>query len=352
MRSTCVGGARDPVVVAGVVAWSAAAAWAGLRAAHAPSVAVATVLGVAGAVVVARSLARRYPSAFPAVVAVAGTAVLLVSDRPLLDGLRGPLGYGNASAAAAVLVGATAWVAAARAPARVAWVGWTAGAALLTVPVWTGARAATVSSLGVAAGLLGATTRRVHRTRLLLLVVTWLTVVVVTTLLAVVHGRSDGQAASTRVAAAAVSERRLDLWADALELWQDEPVVGIGLGQFAQRSHTARADRDAARAHHEYLQATAETGLVGLVTASGAIASLVILMWRTGSDRGTAVAVMALGGLFVHAAVDHVLHYSVVVAAAAVLVGVATADAPDGVRGGRLWHGPFPQTRRSPIVEQ
>lgn len=328
MTSIGVGGSRDPVVVVGVVAWSAVAAWAAARAAHAPVAAAATTLAVGGAVVVARSLARRYPWTFPAVAAAAGTAVLLVPDRPLLDGLRGPLGYGNASAAAAVLVGAIAWVAAARAPAPARWIGWVVGAGLLAVPVWTGARAATLSSLAVVAGLVGATTRRRHRMRLLLLLVAWLAVVVATTGLAAAHDRSEGTAPPARAAAAAVSERRLDLWADALELWQQEPVVGIGLGQFVQRSHTARGDRDAARAHHEYLQATAETGLVGVLAASAAIAPLVILMWRTMPDRGTAVAVMALGGLFVQAAVDHVLHFAVVVAGAVILVGIAMADAP------------------------
>lgn len=317
----------------------AAVVWSALRTPDDPVGATLRVVAVVAIVVLARRLTARWPWQVPAVVVLVAVTGFLVSDHGLLERWRGPVGYANASAAAVVLVGALAWTTAARAPSRVVRVASAAvGALLLLVPWAIGARAAAFGSLLVVSGLLGPTTRRAHRLRVATMAVI-VGLAVVTTIALATTG-SIGPVEDR--AGQALSERRLTLWGDAVQIWRRAPVVGVGIGGFVEHSPTARADRDALRAHNEYLQLAAETGVVGLLIAVGAGVWAVRSFWRSRPDRGIALAMMAFGGLLLHASIDYVLHAEAVVALGAATLGVAVGVAvgPTRPRAPRPWTKP------------
>lgn len=102
---------------------------------------------------------------------------------------------------------------------------------------------------------------------------------------------------------------RAELWAAAAELVDEEPVRGIGPGEFADRTPVSE-DADLRWAHHEYLQVGAELGAVGLGLVL-AVAAYVWgrLWWLSGSHpSAAAVGGAALAIIGLHATVDHVWH--------------------------------------------
>lgn len=115
---------------------------------------------------------------------------------------------------------------------------------------------------------------------------------------------------------------RGELWTAAADLARDEPVWGVGAGGFERRNPVS-GDPDLRWAHHGYLQALAEYGLVGfglLVAILGwcACLSLAVAQRRPmlGSLGGAAVALVGL-----HAAVDYVWHIPAVLITFALLFG-------------------------------
>jgi peptidoglycan/xylan/chitin deacetylase (PgdA/CDA1 family)/O-antigen ligase len=133
------------------------------------------------------------------------------------------------------------------------------------------------------------------------------------------------EALVVRRATDVLGERRVSLWRDGLDLVLRNPLTGVGPGQFAEERSTARNDPDARWAHHGFLQQGAETGLVGFV--------LFILLflwgfWRL-SSVGSGVAVIgafALVALGVLACSDYVLHFPLLTATTAALVGTAVGS--------------------------
>jgi hypothetical protein len=63
-------------------------------------------------------------------------------------------------------------------------------------------------------------------------------------------GRSGAEAASSTV-------ERIDCWAEALSMWREHPLLGVGLGQFGEYHYMT--------AHNSYLLALAELGLPGML---------------------------------------------------------------------------------------
>jgi O-antigen ligase len=153
-----------------------------------------------------------------------------------------------------------------------------------------------------------------------------LAVVVMTVVLAAV---STAETGPRSVAEQALSERRTALWHDALDMVAREPVVGVGPGGFSVLSPTAVSNPDTSETHSAYLQQAAETGLPGLALA------LCLLVWayvglaRSGREPPLAVVgVAALTAFAVHAAVDYIAHFPVVVATAAFFVGLLSRPEP------------------------
>jgi O-Antigen ligase len=111
---------------------------------------------------------------------------------------------------------------------------------------------------------------------------------------------------------------RLDTWSAALRATLASPVVGHGLGTFADavpRYKTAWGELRAEHAENEYLELLVEAGVAGLVLAAVAIALVlraVVRALRAGTDRlhrGLGIgALAALAAALLHAGVDFNLH--------------------------------------------
>jgi hypothetical protein len=131
--------------------------------------------------------------------------------------------------------------------------------------------------------------------------------------------------AAALVAEAGVTERRLDLWHEALSLLREHPG-GAGVGAFAVESPTARSDPDAMFAHHEFLERGAELGWTGFVLTIGLFVwALLRLFSVPHADVVTVLAAAAIAGLGIHASVDYVLRTPHVVVAAAAVLGTGIA---------------------------
>jgi O-antigen ligase len=74
-----------------------------------------------------------------------------------------------------------------------------------------------------------------------------------------------------RLLDANLTERRVALSSDTVDLFQSEPLTGVGPGRFRALSPTALADQDARWAHNEYLEVAAETGVFGLILVVGLV---------------------------------------------------------------------------------
>ncbi len=119
-----------------------------------------------------------------------------------------------------------------------------------------------------------------------------------------------------------LTERRVALWSDAVDVMSENPVNGVGPGRFRQVSPVVQTDRDEPWAHNDFLQVGAETGLLGFVLLVG------LFLWgfarlATIGSPGTTVALgaVALTALGVHGCVEYVLQFPAVVLAGAALVG-------------------------------
>lgn len=89
---------------------------------------------------------------------------------------------------------------------------------------------------------------------------------------------------------------RWDAWRNAVELWREQPLTGIGLGQFRLRSGGAARDENP---HNLYIQVLAENGLISFVPLA---LLLLYLGWRSASTPWFGlfggVAVMQMGNNF------------------------------------------------------
>ena len=141
-----------------------------------------------------------------------------------------------------------------------------------------------------------------------------------TAVLAVAH---DADPDLTDPAARVLTERRLDLWSDAVDLAADHPLTGVGSGRFEEESATARASRDTKPAHSTWLEAAAETGV------PGGLLLLALALWplaAVGTGRAAAVGAAAWTAFCLHASVDYVTDTVGVVVLAALVVGLASSD--------------------------
>jgi O-antigen ligase len=131
--------------------------------------------------------------------------------------------------------------------------------------------------------------------------------------------------------AEALSERRVALWHDAVDITVEHPLTGVGPGRFPQVSPTAMADADTQAAHSAVLEQAAETGL------PGALLLVALMLWaliRTGPGDGGSrgrdaraaamVAVAAWLALALHTSVDYVADYPAVLAVAGLVTGLGT----------------------------
>ena len=125
---------------------------------------------------------------------------------------------------------------------------------------------------------------------------------------------------------------------DGLRMWRDHPVLGVGLGDFETaypRYQSFPSDLWIDHAHNDYVEAAAETGLVGAALILAALALFFYLAFRNvthlfGSNAGWVRLGAAIGccGLLVHSLGDFNLHIPANAAWFAVLAGIATSERP------------------------
>ncbi len=71
---------------------------------------------------------------------------------------------------------------------------------------------------------------------------------------------------------------RFNIWAIALQMWQDNPIIGTGLGTFfdnmANGGYDSYNTKGTQRAHNDLVELSTELGLLGILLFSGAVISL------------------------------------------------------------------------------
>lgn len=303
------------VSIAGALLTVLLAAWSFLVHPHAsggPAMA-AMVLGGAAAWIGGGWLARR--RAVVPGIAVA-TLVTIATSVGLPASLSGgatapPLGYANASAALLTIGVAGALSAAAHAQARVrtgllVWAGLLAAASfatgsravavccILLLLMWPRLRSGPAAGWQVVAALLvgGAT------------------------LATVLLGATDSPSPGTDVIPQTVGSTRVDLWADALAIFAEQPVLGIGPGEFSQHSAVAAGDPDLRWAHSTPMQVLAELGLVGFGLLVG-IACWIVLRLGRGA--------VFFGVLGLQPTIDYILTFPAVLGGSAFVLGAVAA---------------------------
>jgi hypothetical protein len=281
--------------------------------------ATAAVLGPLGVVVLGRLVGR--PRSVPLAVAAAG----------LLAGLAATMSRAGVIALAMGLVVLAALLGV-RAVARAA-VGPVAGALVAMLGLLPSMPAAgrpqpVLALVGLGAGLaLAAVTARFR----------WeaATVVLGGVLLATIAGLSGGDGvgdAGRALAEARVnlaSPDRIDASHAALRLVAQQPLTGTGPGHADLRWRgDDRGVQLFAYVHNEYLQLTAELGLVGLALLGILLVALARLLWCArpadpGAARASWAGVVAAAAAFaVHSGFDFVWHLPAVVVTVTLLVGL------------------------------
>lgn len=272
------------------------------------------------------------PALIPGAVALVAVAIAARAPADVLssDPLSGPFGYANAkgaffalAAVAALMVAASSIHVALRIPAVLAAV------ALAAVPFVVRSFApGALLLLLVPLGLLPWSARSV-RIAVAGSALAVMIAIGATSFLAVSYHPwpPDRGAVEDRVTEA-LTERRIALWRDAIELVRDRPVTGVGPSRFAVTSPIARADEDARWAHHAFLQQGAEQGAPGLAILLAVFGwAFAGLLLHPRPTRYVALGAVGLAVVGVHASIDYALHFPAVPVAAAAVAGSATAVA-------------------------
>lgn len=280
------------------------------------------------AAAVGYTLARTRGSEHVVVVTAAiviGILVSVIASGP--DAFSGAplapvLGYANANAALYTLGVAAAAIVATFAEWRWArWLGWTLALVMLAFAVINTSKAGV--ALAIAVLIVAVAARWLGRWVALLAPLLVLGAVGVTVALGLTYGT-----ATVPTLEEGLTERRIVLWSEALDIAVDEPIFGVGPGMFAETSPTALSDADARWAHSAYFEVAAETGIVG------AVLLIAVLFWTYGTlyrslqdPRLVVIGTAAVTALAIHAAIDYVAHFAAVVLIAAILAGLASGPA-------------------------
>ncbi|MBI3875873.1 MAG: O-antigen ligase family protein, partial [Verrucomicrobia bacterium] len=122
-------------------------------------------------------------------------------------------------------------------------------------------------------------------------------------------------------------ETRFHLWKPAVEMWKDNPWIGVGPGHFDARFRQYRPEliqRRPDRVHNDYLNTLADWGIIGAALVATAWALLFLGAWQTwkyvaraqndlGGSHGNREAfllgaVVGLASLLVHSVTDFNFH--------------------------------------------
>jgi hypothetical protein len=285
---------------------------------------VAITAALAGAAAISALLAAVHRSIVPLSLAVVISWMAYRWNADLAGGpLSGPFGYRNAFGAL-LFLGAAAWLLGGLALHNRVATGLSivpAGALGFLAVRSSSAAAAGIVLVTVAAsiGWLGSTGAR---SAVVVSGIATLAALSLTVWLGASYERGrplTGLAAS--IADVGITERRVALWRDALEITSATPT-GIGHGAFGRTSPTALGDRDAIFAHNEFLETSADLGVAAAVLMVLLVAwGFVRLAVTRHADVVTAISAATLAGASIHACVDYVWHFPAIPIAAAALVG-------------------------------
>ncbi|MEV1068388.1 O-antigen ligase family protein [Streptomyces sp. NPDC050263] len=124
-----------------------------------------------------------------------------------------------------------------------------------------------------------------------------------------------------------LTQRRVDLWHDALGMARREAGLGVGPGRFGELSPTAaEASLSDGKPHSAPLQLAAEQGVVGVLLLAAVFCWVLFALWR--APRPTPVVLTAgaaLTALAAVAAIGNALSFTTVSVGAGLLAGLATA---------------------------
>lgn len=124
-----------------------------------------------------------------------------------------------------------------------------------------------------------------------------------------------------------LTQQRVQLWRDALDMAHQEPGLGVGPGRFPELSPTiTQSPPTDGKPYSAPFQQAAEQGLLGVVLLAAVFCWILYALWRT--PRPTPVALTAgaaLTALAAIAAVGNALSFPTVTAGAGLLAGLATA---------------------------
>lgn len=265
----------------------------------------------------------------PAAVVALALIVFLRSPEGNLSILsaRGFLGYTNARAAffvqaafAVVLI-----VAAARSwkTAPLVLPAAAAGALFVVVPIASRSLGGFLSSLFLIPAVFVAVVRRGERAVMAGAIVILMAAVASSFLLAREFSDGFGSVREHRLADA-LDYGRAVAWWEAYEMLRDHPSFGVGPGGFRDLSRQAQLRPDLGRAHHEFLEVGAETGVVGLVLLLALLGWAFRRLARPLTVPST-VAALALASLATHACADYLFHFPLLPAITSALVGSGTS---------------------------
>lgn len=282
-------------------------------------------LAAAAGFVAARMLNRLDTAVVPGLLTAAGLVVILVggieeiySDRPL----DGPWRYSAASAAFFVQCTVAALLLVADSRAWVKPIG-LAAVPFALVPFATSSETAMV---GLAAIPLALVLRQLVGVRATVVACGVLAVLAVwsTTLLGATYEPGPRTSALERAVDATLTERRLERQRDAWEMMTDEPLLGVGHGNYAERSASVARDEDAPWVHQDFLQDGAEAGvpafLLGVMVTAWAFLRL---RWSIARRTRSVIVAAGLLALVLHACTELILDRPSIAMTALALVGCA-----------------------------
>jgi O-antigen ligase len=236
--------------------------------------------------------------------------------------LAPPLGYENANAALLVQAAAAAGLAVATTEewGNVVALTGVAGIGVILLALGSQAGVATLAMVAVAVAVAagGLAPKKPHLVPWLLLIA----VPPVVTYLVVTRPWLPGLDEVSRL----VTQRRVDLWHDAMTLAQQHPWNGWGPGQFSVESVTAASDQDTRAAHSALLEVAAELGFVGLALAVAVLATGIVVVRLGAYDEPGAALVGATAwvAVWAHAAVDYIADFPAVLIVSAFVLGLST----------------------------
>jgi O-antigen ligase len=313
----------------GLVVGGAGVAWTIVSAIVAgvdPTPVVAGQIAVGGALVGARLVASWNRWAVPAVAVAVTIAVTIFSLDAVFDSAprAGPFGYSSITGAFYAQATIAGLMLASGTLALLRPVGALAAIVFALVPITTRTRSATILlfTLVIVAILARTDQQRRFVTRSFKWVIGG--AIAGTLVLGVAHAGPPDTSPWTRTAADLITEHRIALWHDAVVMMVENPLTGVGPGNFGSFSPVARSDPDAPWAHNEFLQYGAELGIPGLLLLSAVFLwGLSRLIAREALDTIAILGAAGLTMLGVHACIEYVLQRPAVPILAAALLGTA-----------------------------